>query len=662
MAERERKRQETLAQLEADRLRAEERAAAEAARFQAMEEERKAAVAKAAAEQEAQRRAEEARKQEAEAARVRAEAAAQESARAEKAAKEREWQALLEAEAAEQERQLEAQRQAEAARQREEQERIRAEAEREKARLEAERLRREEEARLEAERLRREEEARLEAERLRREEEARLEAERLRREEEARLEAERLRREEEARLEAERLRREEEARLEAERLRREEEEAAEKAAVAAALAEEEARRQAELERLAAVRREELAREEAEAEAQRRKLEEQRKKRQSFLDTTDSFSTDFAAKSKEKEDAILSVKHRENTVIASEINAQSNAYVAPAPKQRSVFDDLVDVPQSKPTPVVAAATTSASAAAPSNNSSARPASTKSTSLFGASASDFEFPTDIKPTAKSSNFENITSSLFSATSTSASPTVGPAAQSDLFGESTSKASKSDALFGESDAADSLFANRTFAVKTKKSKGGSSSTPAATEPISTASKPTGADGASATAAVEESNVDWDDLEATGKTDGLTGEMEQLWKARQIDITTRRKEFGGAVCYGLGGIFSWQMYSTAESRDSLGKPYVEYIMRCQWGTKWENMQPWLVARRYREFDALDASLRRDYPQFADKLIPLPGKGILTLGVVNLTERTSGIEHYIIHILNNVPQVRCTTRLYENL
>lgn len=28
---------------------------------------------------------------------------------------------------------------------------------------------------------------------------------------------------------------------------------------------------------------------------------------------------------------------------------------------------------------------------------------------------------------------------------------------------------------------------------------------------------------------------------------------------------------------------------------------MRCQWGTTWENMQPWIVARRYREFDVLN-------------------------------------------------------------
>ena len=28
---------------------------------------------------------------------------------------------------------------------------------------------------------------------------------------------------------------------------------------------------------------------------------------------------------------------------------------------------------------------------------------------------------------------------------------------------------------------------------------------------------------------------------------------------------------------------------------------MRCQWGTTWDNMQPWIVARRYREFDVLN-------------------------------------------------------------
>lgn len=59
--------------------------------------------------------------------------------------------------------------------------------------------------------------------------------------------------------------------------------------------------------------------------------------------------------------------------------------------------------------------------------------------------------------------------------------------------------------------------------------------------------------------------------------------------------------------------MYSAVDAVDEFGKAYTvysdcylfnllqEYLMRCQWGTTWENMQPWLVARRFREFDTLN-------------------------------------------------------------
>ena len=32
----------------------------------------------------------------------------------------------------------------------------------------------------------------------------------------------------------------------------------------------------------------------------------------------------------------------------------------------------------------------------------------------------------------------------------------------------------------------------------------------------------------------------------------------------------------------------------------YPEYLMRCQWGSNFDNMQPWIVAHRYSEFDKL--------------------------------------------------------------
>ena len=61
-------------------------------------------------------------------------------------------------------------------------------------------------------------------------------------------------------------------------------------------------------------------------------------------------------------------------------------------------------------------------------------------------------------------------------------------------------------------------------------------------------------------------------------------VW-APQADLTSRRKEFHGAVTYAFDGIFSWQMYGSTEATED-GKPYTEYLMRCQWGTTWDNMQ----------------------------------------------------------------------------
>ena len=67
---------------------------------------------------------------------------------------------------------------------------------------------------------------------------------------------------------------------------------------------------------------------------------------------------------------------------------------------------------------------------------------------------------------------------------------------------------------------------------------------------------------------------------------------------------DFHGAVAYAYSGIFSWQMYGTAENVDEFGAPYTEYLMRCQWGTTWDNMKPWIAARRYKEFSFLDSQV----------------------------------------------------------
>jgi hypothetical protein len=52
--------------------------------------------------------------------------------------------------------------------------------------------------------------------------------------------------------------------------------------------------------------------------------------------------------------------------------------------------------------------------------------------------------------------------------------------------------------------------------------------------------------------------------------------------------------------------MYSAAEAKDEQGTIYTEYLMRCQWGPDWDSMQPWIVARRFREFVNLDNDIKQ--------------------------------------------------------
>lgn len=127
------------------------------------------------------------------------------------------------------------------------------------------------------------------------------------------------------------------------------------------------------------------------------------------------------------------------------------------------------------------------------------------------------------------------------------------------------------------------------------------------------------------------------------MSSQQRSSWRAKQQDMKSRRRNFHGAVTYMFDGIFSWQMYGSADAVGSLrsrlsvcvsdvclmcmcwvddnGAPYTEYLMRCQWGTSFENMQPWIVAHRYKEFDILDHQIRREYPLLASSLVSLPKK-----------------------------------------
>lgn len=80
---------------------------------------------------------------------------------------------------------------------------------------------------------------------------------------------------------------------------------------------------------------------------------------------------------------------------------------------------------------------------------------------------------------------------------------------------------------------------------------------------------------------------------------------------------------------------------------------MRCQWGTSWDNLQPWIAARRYREFDILDAKLRADYPTIIGVLPALPSKDFFRfLESEVIAKRRRSLEEYMCSIVTSMPIV----------
>ena len=137
------------------------------------------------------------------------------------------------------------------------------------------------------------------------------------------------------------------------------------------------------------------------------------------------------------------------------------------------------------------------------------------------------------------------------------------------------------------------------------------------------------------------------------LTSEQKVQWIARQEDLGKRRKGFHGAVTYAFDGIFSWEMYGSAEAIDEGGNTYTEYLMRCQWGTTWENLQPWISARRYREFDALDSELRRQFPNYERAMPQLPGKDFFRfLEADVIDKRRQTLENYMSRVVLHLPSI----------
>lgn len=135
------------------------------------------------------------------------------------------------------------------------------------------------------------------------------------------------------------------------------------------------------------------------------------------------------------------------------------------------------------------------------------------------------------------------------------------------------------------------------------------------------------------------------------MTREEKASWRAKQVDLNTRRKDFHGAVTFMFDGIFSWQMYGSAEALDEFGNTYTEYLMRCQWGTSFENLQPWIVAHRYREFDKLDQDLKKRFPALEVTMPKLPKKEFLwSMETQVVTKRRQALEEYMVKLVQSFP------------
>ena len=80
---------------------------------------------------------------------------------------------------------------------------------------------------------------------------------------------------------------------------------------------------------------------------------------------------------------------------------------------------------------------------------------------------------------------------------------------------------------------------------------------------------------------------------------------------------------------------------------------MRCQWGTTWDNMQPWIAARRYKEFSILDGQLREYYGQYKSNMLALPQKTILSAMDADLVKsRQIALELYMARIVESMPEI----------
>lgn len=480
--------------------------------------------------------------------------------------------------------------------------------------------------------------ARDKAERQRRREEARRQAE-----EEARLQEEaeiaarqRAEEEEEERL---RLQAEEEEKAEREKLKQEAQEEAARAREQALAAQKE-----EDERLAKVRA---------------KAEAERKKRNAFLDDMDTFSSSFEKTQSEKEAARLQAEKESESLFTGTIASASSSYVATT-KDRSKYQQQ--------------ASEEDAARAKAHEEKVR-AYEKQAELEAEREAEQEAKNRQKQRAlqegtvvsskAGANFNDLATSLFSQ-SEKEKESESVATKDDLFGnfrgdeeEKSSELEKDDELrMPNIDRRINTLRARKDKALDEKSMSATSKAPGSV--LQDLKDDSNRDNQSSTVPKVHRPINNDvlgkfsDDEDDDCDDEEISKAQRLeWKAKQEDLTNIRKDFHGAVTYAFGGCFSWQMYSAVDAVDEHGKSYTEYLMRLQWGTNWDNLQPWLVARRYREFDTLNELLLQNYPNVKSKMTPLPKKQFFgSLDPATVEQRTKDIEGYISNIVTNIPSI----------
>lgn len=377
-------------------------------------------------------------------------------------------------------------------------------------------------------------------------------------------------------------------------------------------------------------------------AKRASLDAQKKKRMSFLSDMDSFSQTFEAKASVDEAARREARERGAEVLTSEISKASGAYVPIAiPSIPSPAPTVPPIPSPTPTAIAAPVASVVSEAPPA-------ASITLTSRQGAN-----------------EFNALASSLF-ATGANA---VGSGSSNNFDDEEVKSGDdRGDELRIASRIGTGLGKKKsatTTAVQETSSSTVPAPAPSPTPAPNSAPAFPPAAPANESAALYYEDDDDDDEAVTSSPDtlsniltrtqrqALTPQQKATWKALQADLTTRRKDFHGAVTYAFDGIFSWQMYGSAEAMDETGKVYTEYLMRCQWGTTWENLQPWIAARRYREFFQLDSQLKKAYPQMAHAMPTLPEKDYFRFLEADVVEkRRSSLENYMSKIVTKLPTI----------